>query len=149
MGKGPGPGVPYKRTDAGKEASFAWMFDGIGEDELLGEFGFGGGASGDEMDKCDYKIGSPHNTVVVATSTGHPDRFGMFPEDISFPFQNVLGTQTREVRSDVTYYETNGGGAVFSVGSINWLCSLGWNHFQNNIAQLTGNVLKEFVHRHK
>lgn len=141
--------MPYKRTDAGKEASFAWMFDGIGEDELLGEFGFGGGASGDEMDKCDYKIGSPHNTVVVATSTGHPDRFGMFPEDISFPFQNVLGTQTREVRSDVTYYETNGGGAVFSVGSINWLCSLGWDRFQNNIAQLTGNVLKEFVHRHK
>ncbi|PNP39564.1 hypothetical protein TGAMA5MH_08583 [Trichoderma gamsii] len=147
--EGPGPGVPYKRTDAGKETSFAWMFDGIGEDELLGEFGFGGGASGDEMDKCDYKIGSPHNTVVVATSTGHPDRFGMFPEDISFPFQNVLGTQTREVRSDVTYYETNGGGAVFSVGSINWLCSLGWNHLQNNIARLTGNVLKEFVSRHK
>lgn len=62
------------------------MFDGIGEDELLGEIGFGGCASGDEMDKCDYKIGSLHNTVVVATSTGHPDRFGMFPEDISFPF---------------------------------------------------------------
>lgn len=141
--------MPYKITDAGKEAAFAWMFDGIGEDELLGKFGFGGGASGDEMDKCDYKIGSPHNTVVVATSIGHPDRFGMFPEDISFPFQNVLGTQTREVRSDVTYYETSGGGAVFSVGSINWLCSLGWDHFQNNIALLTGNVLKEFVHRHR
>ncbi|RFU80548.1 large subunit of -dimethylformamidase [Trichoderma arundinaceum] len=146
--EGPGPGVPYKRTDAGKDASFAWIFDGIGEDELLGENGFGGGASGDEMDKCDYTIGSPHNTVVVATSIGHPDRFGMFPEDMSFPFQNVLGTQTKEVRSDVTYYETSGSGAVFSVGSINWLCSLGWDHFQNNIARLTENVLRELVGRH-
>ena len=125
------------------------MFEGISEDELLGEHGFGGGASGDEIDKCDYKIGSPYNTIVVATSTGHPDTFGMLPEDIVFPFQNVLGTQTGEVRSDVTYYESSGGGAVFSVGSINWFCSLGWNHFQNNIARLTGNVLKEFVRRHK
>ncbi|KAL5088751.1 hypothetical protein Trisim1_006430 [Trichoderma cf. simile WF8] len=147
--EGPGPGVGYKRTEAGKDTSFAWMFAGISEDEVLGEYGFGGGASGDEMDKCDYKIGSPSNTVVVATSIGHPDRFGMFPEDISFPFQNVLGTQTKEVRSDVTYYETSGGGAVFSVGSINWLCSLGWNHFENNIARLTGNVLQEFVRRHQ
>ncbi|KAF5531699.1 hypothetical protein FMEXI_12845 [Fusarium mexicanum] len=114
---GPGPGVPYKRTDASKESTFAWMFDGIGEDELLGEHGFGGGASGDEIDKCDYGIGSPLNTVILATSTGHSDDFAMFPEDVTIPFQNVLGTQTREVRSDVTYYEASGGGAVFSVGT--------------------------------
>lgn len=125
------------------------MFEGITENELLGEDGFGGGASGDEMDKCDFEIGSPHNTIIVATSTGHPDEFGMFPEDIVFPFQNLLGTQTREVRSDVTYYESSGGGSIFSVGSINWLCSLGWDHFNNNIAHLTGNVLKEFASRHK
>jgi len=147
--EGPGPGVPYKRTEASKDAALAWMFDGITEDELLGEHGFGGGASGDEIDKCDFGIGSPHNTIVVATSTGHPDEFGMFPEDVFYPYQNVLGTQTREVRSDITYYDSSGGGSVFSVGSINWFCSLGWDHFQNNIAQLTGNVLREFVRRHK
>ncbi|KAF5608647.1 uncharacterized protein FSUBG_4575 [Fusarium subglutinans] len=93
---GPGPGVPYKRTDASKESTFAWMFDGIGEDELLGEHGFGGGASGDEIDKCDYGIGSPLSTVILATSTGHSDDFAVFPEDVTIPFQNVLGTQTRE-----------------------------------------------------
>ncbi|KAJ9642214.1 hypothetical protein H2204_002583 [Knufia peltigerae] len=146
---GPGPGVPYKRTDASKQASLAWMFDGITENELLGEFGFGGGASGDEIDKCDVQNGSPRNTIVVASSTGHPDTFALFPEDIVFPFQNVLGTQTTEVRSDVAYYETSNGGAVFSVGSINWFCSLAWDHFQNNIARLTDNVLREFVRRHK
>ncbi|KAI1012480.1 hypothetical protein LB504_008476 [Fusarium proliferatum] len=146
---GPGPGVPYKRTYASKDGAFFWMFEGIGEDELLGEDGFGGGASGDEIDKCDYGIGSPPNTVILATSTGHSDDFAMFPEEVTIPFQNVRGTQTGEVRSDVTYYETSGGGAVFSVGSMNWLCSLGWNRFENNIARLTGNVLREFVRRHK
>lgn len=141
--------MPYKRTDASKDAALGWMFEGITEDDLLGEYGFGGGASGDEIDKCDYGIGSPHNTIIVATSTGHPDEFAMFPEDVIIPFQDVLGTQTREVRSDVTYYESGGGGAVFSVGSMNWLCSLGWDRFQNNVARLTGNVLREFVRRQK
>lgn len=123
------------------------MFAGIDNDELLGEHGFGGGASGDEIDKCDYSNGSPRNTVVLATSVPHSAEFGMFPEDLVFPYQNVLGPQTREVRSDMTYYESSGGGVVFSVGSINWLLSLGWNHFQNNIAQLTRNVLEEFIRR--
>ena len=86
------------------------MFEGIAEDEILGEYGFGGGASGDEIDKCDYGIGSPYNAIVVATSTGHPNAYAMFPEDVIIPFQDVLGTQTREVRSDVTYYESGGGG---------------------------------------
>jgi len=31
------------------------------------------------------------------------------------------------IRSDVVYYVGAGGGAVFSVGSINWYCSLAWD----------------------
>ncbi|KAL2826169.1 hypothetical protein BJY01DRAFT_262393 [Aspergillus pseudoustus] len=145
---GSGPGVPYKRTDAGRDKEFSWMFQGIAEDELLGTEGFGGGASGDEIDKCDHGLGSPPNAVVVATSVGHPDEFGIFPEEVEYPMLKTVGTQTDEIRSDITYYEAGGGGAVFSVGSINWLNSLGWNHFQNNIATLTDNVLREFVRRH-
>ncbi|GKZ24965.1 hypothetical protein AbraIFM66951_000489 [Aspergillus brasiliensis] len=146
---GSGPGVPYKRTDAGRDPQFSWMFQGIAEDELLGTEGFGGGASGDEVDKCDYGVGSPPNTLVVATSVGHPDQFGIFPEEVEYPMLKTVGTQTNEIRSDITYYEAGGGGAVFSVGSINWLNSLGWNHFQNNVATLTANVLREFVRRHR
>ncbi|KAJ5352609.1 hypothetical protein N7452_001583 [Penicillium brevicompactum] len=145
---GSGPGVPYKRTDAGRKEEFSWMFQGIAEDELLGSEGFGGGASGDELDKCDYGIGSPPNTVIVATSVGHPDEFGIFPEEVEYPMLKTVGTQTNEIRSDITYYEASGGGAVFSVGSINWLNSLGWDHFQNNVATLTENVLREFLRRH-
>jgi hypothetical protein len=143
-----GPGVPYKRTDASRDAALAWVFEGIPDDVLLGVHGFGGGASGDEIDKCNYELGSPSNTIVVATSTGHTDEFGIFPEDVEFPMLKTLGTQTNEIRSDITYYESGGGGAVFSVGSINWFCSLGWNNFENEIARLTANVLREFVRRH-
>ena len=125
------------------------MFEGMSEDGLLGVNGFAGGASGDEIDKCDYTLGSPLNTIVVATSVGHPDDFGIFPEDVEFPMLKTVGTQTNEIRSDITYYVSGGGGAVFSVGSINWFCSLGWNDFDNDVAKLTGNVLKQFVQTDK
>ena len=47
----------------------------------------------------------------------------------------------------MVYYETDAGGAVFSVGSINWYCSLGWDDYANNVATLTENVLREFMWR--
>ncbi|KAK5790080.1 hypothetical protein VI817_007367 [Penicillium citrinum] len=146
---GAGPGVPYKRTNAGQDATMAWVFKGIPPDELIGVDGFGGGASGDEIDKCDFALGSPRSTITLATSVGHPDDFFIFPEDAEFPMLKTTGTQTNEIRSDMTYNESGSGGAVFSVGSINWLCSLGWKNFENNVAQLTDNVIREFVRRHK
>lgn len=146
-GEGTGPGVAYKRSEASRDKNFAWIFEGIKEEELLGEQGFGGGASGDEIDKFDLANGSPRNAVVLATSVGHSDEFGIFPEDAGFPILHTLGTQTNEIRSDIVYYETVGGGAVFSVGSINWYCSLGWDGYDNNIARLTMNVLEGFLRR--
>ncbi|KAK7900996.1 hypothetical protein LTR67_003282 [Exophiala xenobiotica] len=146
-GEGTGPGVAYKRTEASLDKKYAWIFEGIGEEELLGEHGFGGGASGDEIDKFDLRNGSPANAIVLATSIGHPDDFGIFPEDVGFPILHTLGTQTNEIRSDIVYYETVGGGSVFSVGSINWYCSLGWNGYENNIARLTMNVLQGFLQK--
>lgn len=149
---GSGPGVPYKFEDAVlKSPEYAWMFEGLekgadGENlALLGVEGFGGGASGDEMDRLDYDLGSPSNTVLLARSTGHDDSFGVFNEEVMFPMVDTLGTTCPLVRSDLTIYETSGGGSVFSVGSINWYCSLGWNAYENNVARLTWNVLKRFT----
>ncbi|RYP39540.1 hypothetical protein DL766_000362 [Monosporascus sp. MC13-8B] len=146
-GEGVGPGVPYRRTVASLDPEYAWMFEGIGADELLGTEGLGqgGGASGDEIDSFDVACGSPRSAVVLATSTGHSDAFGIMPECVTFPIGGVLGTQTDEIRSDVVYYNTHAGGAVFSVGSINWFNSLAWNAYNNNIARLTGNVLRGFI----
>lgn len=144
-GEGTGPGVPYKRTAASNDPKLSWIFEGIDKDDLLGVEGFGGGASGDEIDRHDVKLGSPLNSIVLASSTGHSDDFGLFPEDMVFPMVNLLGTQTDLIRSDIVYYETSGRGKVFSVGSINWYCSLGWDGYDNNIAILTGNVLLGFL----
>jgi hypothetical protein len=124
------------------------LFRDIPEGQLIGENSlgeYGGGASADEIDRMDFAHGSPSNIVVVASSIGHSDDFGLFPEDVSFPIQGTLGTQTDLIRSDMTYYETSGGGAVFSVGSISWYCGLGYNNYDNTVALVTRNVLEEFV----
>ncbi|RDW58195.1 hypothetical protein BP6252_13606 [Coleophoma cylindrospora] len=150
-GEGAGPGVPYRRKEdleINHPELSSWMFRGIPKGDLIGENSLGslgGGASADEIDRMDFAYGSPSNIIVVASSTGHPDTFGLFPEDIGFPMMKTLGTQTDLIRSDITYYQTSGGGAVFSVGSISWYCALGWDDYKNNIATLTENVLREFV----
>lgn len=142
--QGTGLGVPYRRTEASKDPKLSWMFaDMIGD--LIGEHGFGGGASGDEIDRYDVDNGSPAAATILATSTGHSDDFGIAVEDLSYPALNTLGTQTNLIRSDVVYYVGAGGGAVFGVGSINWYCSLAWDDYSNNVAKFTGNVIKGFL----
>jgi hypothetical protein len=142
-------GVPFRRTDAGTSPEFCWMFEGIPDGELIGEYGLGGGASGDEVDSYDVACGSPTNAVVVATSTGHPDGFGIAPECVGFPIIGTLGTQTSEIRSDIVYYPTSAGGGIFSVGSINWFCSLGWDDYNNHVATMTLNVIKHLLRLRK
>ncbi|KAK5047010.1 hypothetical protein LTR84_006952 [Exophiala bonariae] len=142
------PGVPYKRTEAGDKPEFDWLFKDIPKGELIGEYGLGGGASGDELDSFDIEQGSPVHGVIVATTTGHPDGFGIASECAKYPILATRGSETRDIRSDMVYYETKGG-AVFSVGSINWYPSLAWDGYKNNVAQLTLNVIAEFLSRSK
>lgn len=129
----------------------SWIFAGLdisSNKPLFGQNtlgGFGGGASADEIDRMDVKYGSPTNAIILASSTGHPDSFGLFPEDVGFPMDKTLGTQTNLIRSDMVYYKTTGGGAVFSVGSISWYCALGWKDYDNDVAVITHNVLKQFM----
>ncbi|EXF77328.1 hypothetical protein CFIO01_12983 [Colletotrichum fioriniae PJ7] len=158
---GSGDGVPYRFTDhvtKCKDSTWAWLLEGLesetydeGEDAMdgfvIGTRGFGGGASGDEIDRLDVRLGTPVNTVLLATSTGHDDSFGVFNEEMMFPMVDTVGTKCDKVRSDMIMYEACGGGSVFSVGSINWYCSLGWDKYQNNVARLTWNVLREFMRR--
>lgn len=143
-GQGTGPGVAYRRTEASRDPKLAWMFTGVSEG-LIGEQGFGGGASGDEVDRYDVDIGSPEGASILATSTGHSDEFGIAIEDLMFPALKTTGTQTKLIRSDMVYYVGAGGGAVFSVGSINWYCSLGWDDYDNDVARLTCNIIRGFL----
>jgi N,N-dimethylformamidase len=43
------------------------------------------------------------------------------------------------------FFETQKGGAVFSVGSMAWPGALSENGYDNDVARITGNVLKRFM----
>lgn len=142
-------GSPFRRTEASKAAEYSWIFEGLEGDDLIGEEGFGGPASGNELDKYDVDLGSPRSAVVLATSTGHNDSYTIEPLDLDFPDPNALGSQTKEVRSDMVIFKTSGGGHVFSVGSINWYNSMAWNAYDNDVARLTLNVVQRFAQAKK
>ncbi len=111
-------GAPYRVVDGGH-----WAFDGTG---LSTGAVFGrnslhtrcpGGASGHEMDKV--SLNSPPGTRVLAK--------GMNPGGSG---------------AEMVHYELDGGGAVFSVGSISYPCSL---PIDRAVSQLTANILRRFI----
>ena len=84
--------------------------------------------------------------MLVATSAGrHTDYYQVTNEDVPVTVPGQGGTENPKVRADMVFFETAHGGAVFSVGSINWLGSLAWNRFNNNVARVTENVLRRFM----
>lgn len=138
----------YRRTSDGEDARFDFVFDGVGDDEVIGDFGLiMDGASGDELDRFDLDRGSPPETVVIATSTGHSDFYQLAGEDVLASRAGLGGTESSEVRSDMTWLEKPAGGAVFSVGSICYTGSLSHNGYRNNVSTVTGNVLDEMLRR--
>lgn len=115
------PGImtaaPYRVVDAGH-----WCFEGTGlrEGDVFGERSLHqrvpGGASGHETDKVTRQ--SPANVRVLARGL-NPDGGG----------------------AEIVAFETPGGGAVFSVGSITWpACVL----VDEAVSRITENVLRRF-----
>jgi N,N-dimethylformamidase len=45
----------------------------------------------------------------------------------------------------MVFFECANGGGVFSTGSITWAASLSHNGYDNNVARITGNVLRRFI----
>ena len=137
--------VAYRRREASRDPRVAFMFEGI-EDEVLGDFGIlEGGAAGLEIDCYDRDLGSPPHGLVVASSEGHSNIFLIVNEEMGSLNPALDGVHHPKIRADMTFFETDGGGAVFSVGSIAFAGSLGDNGGENDIARLTTNVLRRFV----
>jgi N,N-dimethylformamidase len=136
----------YRRTPESFEDRAAFIFDGIEEDETIGDFGYlGGGASGGEIDATDPMLGTPPHTLVVASSEGHSENTWLVPDETGFHHSAMDGTQNPRIRADMTFFETPGGGAVFSTGSIAWSASLPHNGWDNNVARVSENVLRRFL----
>lgn len=133
--------VGYHRQPDSLDPRVSFIFEGVGLDEIIGDFGLClGGAAGDEVDRMDFGLQSPLNTLRLATARlagGHSPSIEGDPDDV----------EERRLSADMTFYETGNGGAVFSVGSICWTGSLSDTGYKNNVARITKNVLKAFLER--
>ncbi len=143
-GVGWGTASGYSRTEESYSSELAFIFESLG-DEMIGDFGYIlGGAAGDELDSADFSGGTPSNARVILSSR-HNETYYPFLESVTQVEPNVSGPHNPNVRSDVVYIDTGTGGGIFSVGSICWAGSLAYNNYDNNVATLTGNVLRHFL----
>ena len=134
----------YRRSPASTDPRTAWIFDGIAVDEEIGDFGvLQGGAAGYEIDRHETTKGSPPHSVVVASSGGHSNVYDLMVPSILDTLPDPTRTQD-PIRADMTFFETDHGGAVFSVGSIAWAGSLSHDGYDNNVSRVTANVLRRF-----
>jgi len=134
----------FEINDESRSSRAAWIWDGVEDDNgRIGTSGLGGGAAGQEVDRYDPLIGSPEHAVVLASATTFgPDMVRTkeeFEGSVEYPTPDPM------VRADIVFYETPGGGAVFSVGSISWFGALARNQYDNDVAQMTANVVRRFA----
>lgn len=138
----------YLRKEGSFDERARFIFEGIAADEVIGNFGLiGNGAAGLELDHADRSLGSPPNTLVLASSEGHSDIYQVVAEEILINYPGTGGKVSPLVKADMVFYETAAGGAVFSTGSIAWAGSLSHNDYDNNVSRITQNVLERFLDR--
>ncbi len=145
-GQGLFEGTHYRRLPASQAPENAWIFEGV-EGDTLGGYGLsGGGAAGFELDRADFDLGTPEGAAILAVSEDPPPSFVTVPEELLSHIATVSGEEPDELkRGEIVYFETPGGGAVFSVGSITFCGSL-WQDgaFQGQISRLLENVVRRF-----
>ena len=96
------------------------------------------GSIGLQMDRADITLRTPSHARIIATSSDLHSR--PVPKCHRRKSSGDAGTRRESVcRStrDVVYFDTGHGGAVFSVGSIDWTSALSENSFDNDIAHIT------------
>ena len=141
-------GSYYRKQPAANDPRVSWMFAGIPQ-ETLGDHGLSAhGAAGFELDRADKKLGTPTHALVIASSENHPPEapWILVPEEMLTHITTWPGQAANDlIRADMTFFETPGGGAVFSTGSITFCGSLLTNEGNNDISQLMANVVERFV----
>ncbi|WP_442580337.1 N,N-dimethylformamidase beta subunit family domain-containing protein [Mesorhizobium sp. ASY16-5R] len=136
----------YRRLPDSDHPRAAFVMEGIGPEETIGDFGLRmGGAAGLEIDRADHDLGTAPAAMILATA----DRTGAggipAPEELPALHRGFSGEESTISRADIVLTPTARGGAVFAVGSIAWCCSLSHNGYDNNVARITENVLRRFL----
>ena len=122
----------------------AWILAGVEEAEF-GRYGTMGGAAGTEIDTVDPALGTPDETIVVATSAGHSDDMLEARENFNMTSRILGGARNPKVHSDLVLIPRENDGAVFSTGSISFSGSLSHDGWDNDVSRLLGNVFDRFV----
>lgn len=139
-------GTYYRRTPESRDPRAAFIFEGLADDELIGDFGLqGGGAAGVEIDRADISLGTPPHALVLATSEGHSESYRIVNEEVAIMIPNVTAPTNARIAADMVFFEATNGGAVFNTGSIAWSGSLSHAGYDNNVSRITGNVLRRFL----
>jgi N,N-dimethylformamidase len=138
---------PYYFTDAVLDPRLDFLCDALGDQARPGvRFGerglMGGGAAGHEMDRADTRLGTPPHTLVLAVGLPQDPRFE--PANEERLTQEWPGTREEIIRSDIVFFETAAGGAVFSVGSMSFIGGLPVDGYNNTLAQMLEAVLRRF-----
>lgn len=137
---------PFERMPDSFHRRASWIFDGIGPQEKIGDFGLGlGGAAGIEIDRYDLALGTPPHALLLAASHGHSDNYPLVSEEVTYAFPGRGGTQDPQVRADMTYFTTANDGACLSIGSIAWSQALPYRNGDNNVGRIMRNVLDAFL----
>ncbi|MDX8529146.1 N,N-dimethylformamidase [Mesorhizobium sp. MSK_1335] len=135
----------YERTPDSFHPRAEFIFQGIGENERIGDFGLlGGGAAGWEIDRADPLLGTAPHTLVLAVASEFSPSYHWVKEEMGHTHSSINGDSCPQIRCDMTYFETPNGGAVFSTSSISWAGSLSHNNYENNVSTITENVVRRF-----
>ncbi len=134
--------IGYQRSPESYTSRAAWIFEGVTAEEI-GTSGLGGGAAGQEVDRYSQTLGSPAHALILASATEFGPDMTRTKEELQA--STVVPSPDPVVRADLVFFETPAGGAVFSVGSISWFGALARNGYDNDIAQITANVVRRFA----
>lgn len=138
-------GRPYRREADSHDPRASWIFAGVAADAKIGDFGATlGAAGGFELDRIDHALGSPPQTLHLATADGFTDQYQAVIEEVVISDSRQAASMSDKVHADAAYFEAPNGGGVFSTGSITWGTSLTHNGCDNDVSRITNNVLTRF-----
>ncbi|HEY7143543.1 MAG TPA: N,N-dimethylformamidase beta subunit family domain-containing protein [Streptosporangiaceae bacterium] len=122
---------PYRLGPAARRPEAAFVFAGV-SGEVIGDFGaIGGGVVGQEWDNAaGHDLGPGH--LILGSSHDHT----FVPP--------MIGAIRPDYHADLVLY-FRGAGAAFSVSSMAWCAALSHDGYANEVARITGNVLRRFL----
>ena len=115
---------------------------------MIGDFhslGLGRGAAGDEIDRADLRLGTPHQAIILGSAIGFSTEYRHAIEEQCQINRDSLEQDDANIRADLVWFDTFSGGAVFSTGSINWISCLNYNDCENTVSTLTYNALSRML----